>query len=205
MPFDRLRANGIVNILQLLVVEGDGIISLGEEQKVKQVNVRCQQALDYIYSFVDYEKEPRLRDAVLYDLRRMDELLGRLGNPHLAAKTVHVAGTKGKGSISAMLASVLIASGYKTGLYTSPHLHALNERIRVNDQLISDEELVALVDRIRPEVDAVNEKATYGLLTTFEVLTALGFLYFKQKGVDFQVVEVGLGGRLDATNVVKPE
>ncbi len=166
---------------------------------------RYQQALDYIYSFVDYEKEPRPRDATHYDLRRMDELLVRLGNPHLKARTVHIAGTKGKGSVAAMIASVLTNAGYSTGLYTSPHLVSFNERIRVDDRLISDEELVTLVDRLRPEVKAVNEKATYGRLTTFEVVTALGFAYFEMKRVDFQVIEVGLGGRLDATNVVRPE
>ena len=104
-----------------------------------------------------------------------------------------------------MMASALTASGYTTGLYTSPHLHTFNERIRVDDRLISEEELVALVEKIKPEVKAVNEKATYGQLTTFELITALGFAHFKLKGVDFQVIEVGLGGRLDATNVIQPE
>jgi len=169
------------------------------------INTRYQQALDYIYSFIDYESQPRPRDAIHYDLRRMDELLARLDNPHLKARTVHIAGTKGKGSVAAMVASALTASGYITGLYTSPHLHTFNERIRVDDRLISNEELVALVDRLKPEVEAVNEKATYGQLTTFEIITALGFVYFEQKGVDLQVIEVGLGGRLDATNVVQPE
>jgi len=135
----------------------------------------------------------------------MEELLARLGNPHLGARTVHIAGSKGKGSVAAMMASVLTASGYATGLYTSPHLHTFNERIRVDDRLISNQELVALVEKLKPEVEAVNEKATYGRLTTFELITALGFAYFKLKGVDFQVIEVGLGGRLDATNIVQPE
>jgi dihydrofolate synthase/folylpolyglutamate synthase len=169
------------------------------------IDSRYQQALDYIYSFVDYEREPRLRDATLYDLRRMDELLARLGNPHLKTRSVHIAGTKGKGSVAAMIASVLTASGHITGLYTSPHLITFNERIRVNDRLIADDEVVALVDRLKPEVTVVNEKATYGLLTTFEIMTALAFAYFAQKAADFQVIEVGLGGRLDATNVIKPE
>jgi len=169
------------------------------------VDARYQEALDYIYSFVDYERQPGLRDASHYDLRRMDELLGRLGNPHLKARTIHITGSKGKGSTAAMIASVLTASGYKTGLYTSPHLHIFNERIRVDGKLIADQEIVTLVDRLKPEVTAVNEKATYGKLTTFEVITALGFLFFELKKVDFQVIEVGLGGRLDATNVVKPE
>jgi len=164
-----------------------------------------QQALDYLYSFIDYETMHLPRSAVNYDLRRMEELLFRLGNPHLAARSVHIAGTKGKGSVAAMVTAVLTASGYTTGLYTSPHLNDLRERIRVDGELITEEELVALVERLKPEVEAVNEKATYGELTTFELLTALGFAHFKLKGVDFQVLEVGLGGRLDATNVIQPE
>ena len=164
-----------------------------------------QQALDYIYSFIDYERESRPDKLASYDLRRVAELLVRLGNPHLAANTVHIAGTKGKGSVAAMTASALTASGYSTGLYTSPHLHTYNERIRIDDRLITDEELVALVEKLKPEVEAVNKKGTYGQLTTFEVTTALAFAYFKSRGADFQVIEVGMGGRLDATNVVQPE
>jgi len=128
-----------------------------------------------------------------------------VGNPHLKARTVHIAGSKGTGSVAAMVASVLTAAGYSTGLFTSPHLHVINERMRIDGTLVSDEELVTLLDRLRPEIEAVNEAATYGQLTTFEILTALGFCYFDRKQVDFQVMEVGLGGRLDATNVVKPE
>ncbi len=165
-----------------------------------------QQALDYIYSYIDYEVEPRLAySEANYDLRRMYELLARLGKPNLKARSVHIAGTKGKGSVAAMVASALKASGYTTGLYTSPHLTFLNERIRVDGEFISDDELVALVEKIRPDVEAAHRKATYGQLTTFEVLTALAFAYFTLKGVDFQVLEVGLGGRLDATNVIQSE
>ncbi|MDD4875737.1 MAG: bifunctional folylpolyglutamate synthase/dihydrofolate synthase [Dehalococcoidales bacterium] len=164
-----------------------------------------QQTLDYISSYTDYEKKPMPHAAANYDLRRMDELLARLGNPHLQAKSIHIAGTKGKGSIAAMVAAVLSASGYTTGLYTSPHLHTLRERIKVDGKLISEDELTTLVQKVKPEVEAVNRKATYGKLTTFELLTALGFTYFGQKRVDFQVLEVGLGGTFDATNVITPE
>lgn len=170
------------------------------------IDARYQAALDYIYSFVDYETQQRRpRDAANYDLRRVEEILGRLGSPHLKVKSVHVAGSKGKGSVSAMIASALTASGYKTGLYTSPHLLAFNERVRVDNQLIGNAEVADLVDRIKPEVEAVNKKATYGRLTTFEIITALGFTYFAERGCDINVVEVGLGGRLDATNVILPE
>ena len=164
-----------------------------------------QAALDFLYSFVDYETSHQPRSPVNYDLRRMDELLARLGDPHLKANTVHIAGTKGKGSTAAMIASALTASGYRTGLYTSPHLIDIRERMRVDGELISESEFVRLAERLKPEVEAVNSAATYGRLTTFEVMTALGFMFFADSLADFQVVEVGLGGRLDATNVVKPE
>ncbi|MBN2238935.1 MAG: bifunctional folylpolyglutamate synthase/dihydrofolate synthase [Dehalococcoidales bacterium] len=167
--------------------------------------VTYQQALDYIYSFVDYENQARPRDAANYDLRRMDELLERVGNPHLKARTVHIAGTKGKGSTAALIESVLRHSGYTTGLFTSPHLHTFNERIRANGELIPDEDVIRLVELIQPEVAAVNERAAYGKLTTFEIMTAMGFMYFDMKNVDVRVIEVGLGGRLDATNVVEAD
>ena len=123
----------------------------------------------------------------------MDALLARIGNPHLKSKTVHIAGSKGKGSVAAMTASVLTKAGYNTGLFTSPHLHIFNERIRVNNKLISDDEIVELVAAIKPEVEAVNRAAEFGRLSTFEVMTAMGFLYFAQQKVDFQVIEVGSG------------
>jgi len=164
-----------------------------------------QQAEDYIFSYTDYEKVGMPHDPAFYDLRRVDELLARLGNPHLKAKSVHIAGTKGKGSTAAMVASALQTSGYTTGLYTSPHLHTWRERMRVNGEIITEEEFVALVERVKTEVEAVNRKATDGQLTTFELLTALAFDYFNTKSVDFQVLEVGLGGKYDATNIIVPE
>ena len=158
-----------------------------------------QQALDYIYSFVDYEKKVADRYApARFDLGRMERLLALLGDPHRRYPSVHIAGTKGKGSTAAMIASILGTAGYRAGLYTSPHLHTYRERIRVNDRLISEEEVVALVEQLRPLVDQIEG------ITTFEITTALGFLYLAQQGVDVAVLEVGLGGRLDATNVVRP-
>jgi dihydrofolate synthase/folylpolyglutamate synthase len=169
------------------------------------VDSSFQQSLDFIYSFIDYERQRDPRVKTNWDLRRVEALLARLGNPHLKSKSVHIAGSKGKGSTAAMIASVLTKAGYTTGLFTSPHLHFYNERIRVNNRLISNDEIAALIARIKPEVEAVNKEAAYGKLTTFEVTTALGFSYFAQKKADFQVIEVGLGGRLDATNVLQPE
>ena len=167
--------------------------------------MKYQQAIDYINSYTDYEKVGMPHDPAFYDLRRVDELLAGLGDPHRKARSVHIAGTNGKGSVAAMVASALTASGYTTGLYTSPHLHTWRERIRVDGELISEGQLARLVERLKPEVEAVNQRATYGQLTTFEFLTALAFAYFGQKGVDFQVLEVGMGGKFDATNVIIPE
>jgi len=164
-----------------------------------------QQALDYIDSYTDYEKIPMPHDPAFYDLRRVVLLLNRLGNPHLGAKTVHIGGTKGKGSTAAMVASALATAGYTTGLYTSPHLTTLRERFRVDGEMITEGELVSVVERLKPDVERVNKEATYGELTTFELLTALAFAFFKRKGVDFQVLEVGLGGKYDATNIILPE
>jgi dihydrofolate synthase/folylpolyglutamate synthase len=168
--------------------------------------VDYKAALNYILSFTDYEKLPGfLYSAANFDLRRMEGLLERLGNPHLTSRSIHVAGTKGKGSTAAMIASALSAAGYRTGLYTSPHLHTFRERISIDGEQIAEGEFSALAQRLKPEIDEMNRRHTYGELTTFEILTAIAFAYFRERRVDFQVLEVGLGGRLDATNVVRPE
>ena len=164
-----------------------------------------QQALDYIDSYTDYEKIPMPHAMADYDLRRVEELLARLGNPHLGVRSVHIGGTNGKGSTAAMIASALTISGYRTGFYSSPHLNTIRERFRIDGVLITEEEFTSIVKKLKPEVDKVNRRAAYGELTTFELLTALAFIYFKLKGVDFQVLEVGMGGKFDATNVVQPE
>jgi folylpolyglutamate synthase/dihydrofolate synthase len=168
--------------------------------------VNYNQAEKYLYSFIDYEKIPGIAYASHdYNLGHVEELLHRVGNPHLAAKTIHIAGTKGKGSVAAMIAEVLRASGYRTGLYTSPHLHDLRERIKVDGSLIPQTEFAALMAELKPCIESMRQELTNRQLTFFEVLTVLAFAYFKKKQVDFQVLEVGLGGRLDATNVAKPE
>ena len=156
-------------------------------------------ALDYLYSYVDYSlKHASELAKAEFNLDRMRDLMDELGNPEAQYPIIHVAGTKGKGSVSALCASALQAAGYKTGLYTSPHLQDYAERIQVNGQPISHADLVALVDEIKPAVSRVP------YLTTFEITTALGFLYFARQGCDAAVIEVGLGGRLDATNIVTP-
>jgi dihydrofolate synthase/folylpolyglutamate synthase len=165
-----------------------------------------RQAEDFLLSFTDYEKMPGIAyTSANYDLRRMEKLLQPFGNPHLGTRTVHIAGTKGKGSTAAMISQTLIAAGYRTGLFTSPHLHTLRERIRINGAMISEADFAALVTELKPLVESINKQADFGQLTTFEILTAVVFTYFKKSRVDFQVLEVGLGGRLDATNVVKPD
>ena len=163
------------------------------------------QAEKYLNSFVNYEQIPGISYAQPgYSLRHVEELLNRMGDPQLAARTIHIAGTKGKGSVAAMIAQVLSSSGYKTGLYTSPHLHTLRERISVDGSLISEADFAAAMAEVKPFIESMKQDTSFRQLTYFEALTALTFAYFKKKRVDFQVLEVGLGGRLDATNVAKP-
>jgi dihydrofolate synthase/folylpolyglutamate synthase len=164
-----------------------------------------RQAEEYLDSFVNYEQIPGITYAQPgYSLRHVEELLNHMGNPQLAARTIHIAGTKGKGSVAAMIAQVLSDSGYKTGLYTSPHLHTLRERISIDGSLISEAEFAAAMAEVKPFIESMKQDAAFRQLTYFEALTALAFAYFKKKRLDFQVLEVGLGGRLDATNVTSP-
>jgi len=163
------------------------------------------QAEEYLNTFVNYEQIPGISYAQPgYSLRHVEELLNRMGDPQLAARTIHIAGTKGKGSVATMIAQVLSDSGYKTGLYTSPHLHTLRERISVDGSLISEADFAAAMAEVKPFIESMKQDTSFRQLTYFEALTALTFAYFKKKRVDFQVLEVGLGGRLDATNVAKP-
>ena len=158
------------------------------------------ETIAYLHSLTDYEKtriERYTPDTL--DLSRVARLLADVGDPHARFPAVHIAGTKGKGSTAAMVESCLRAAGYRTGFYTSPHLHTFRERIQVAGHKIAREDVVALVKEVRPLIEH-----TPGV-TTFEAITAIGFLYFARSGVDVAVVEVGLGGRLDATNVLTPE
>ena len=161
------------------------------------------QAEDYLNSFTNYEQIPGITYAQAgYSLRHLEELLRRMGNPQLAARTIHIAGTKGKGSVAAMIAGVLSASGYRVGLYTSPHFRTLRERITIDGGLISEADFAAAMAEVKPFIESMKQDTSFRQLTYFEALTALAFAYFQNKRVDFQVLEVGLGGRLDATNVV---
>jgi|CXWK01.1.fsa_nt_gi dihydrofolate synthase/folylpolyglutamate synthase len=157
-------------------------------------------ALHTIFGRVNFERQPRFDySASTLNLERMRALLADLGNPQQHFHIVHVAGTKGKGSVCAFTESILRAAGYRTGLYTSPHLHTFRERMRVNGALISRAELAALVARCRPALEHIPG------VTTFELITALACTHFAQQGVQWAVLEVGLGGRLDSTNVVQPD
>jgi len=162
--------------------------------------IAYNKALDYLYSFVDYSlKHISELAKAEFNLDRMFALMEELGNPQKKYPIIHVAGTKGKGSVSALCASALQAAGYKVGLYTSPHLLDYVERIQVNGEPISHEFMIELVDEIKPAVAKIPK------LTTFEITTALGFLSFARQGCSAAVIEVGLGGRLDATNIVTPK
>jgi dihydrofolate synthase / folylpolyglutamate synthase len=158
-----------------------------------------QQALDYLYSFIDYSLQRNFRMAPeQFDLGRMRVLMAALGDPQLAYPTIHIAGTKGKGSVSAMCRSALQAAGYRTGMYTSPHLQEYTERIQIDGIEIPKADLVELVNEVKPFVAEIPR------LTTFEITTALAFWHFARQRVDAAVIEVGLGGRLDATNILTP-
>ena len=149
-----------------------------------------EQAMEYIHAVQWAGHKP--------GLTRTRTLLAALGDPHKKLQFVHVAGTNGKGSTAAMLASCLQAAGYRVGLYTSPFINRFNERIQINGQQIPDEALVALVEQVKPAADAMED-----VPTEFEIITALGMLYFAQQQCDIVVLEVGLGGTLDSTNVIE--
>ncbi len=158
-----------------------------------------QAALDYLYSYIDYSLQRVFRMAPeRFDLGRMRTLLRALGEPHQAYPTIHIAGTKGKGSVAAFCAAALQAAGYRVGLYTSPHLINYTERIRINFEEISKTDFVRWVEEHKHIIETIPQ------LTTFEITTAMAYSVFAQKKVDVAVIEVGLGGRLDATNVIRP-
>ncbi len=163
------------------------------------MNTNYQNALDYLYSFVNYSfKHASELAKAEFNLDRMRQLMSLLGDPQNDYPIIHIAGSKGKGSTAAFTASALRAANYKVGLYTSPHLQDFTERIQINGASIPQDDFADLVEELKPAI----AKVPY--ITTFELTTALGFLYFSRQKVDVAVIEVGLGGRLDATNIVTP-
>lgn len=162
------------------------------------------EAYQYLCKFTDYERMAKVHyNQTAYNLKRMKWLLQTIGNPQNKLRCIHIAGTKGKGSTAIMLTTILTQAGYKVGIYTSPHLIDLRERIQVRDtnktSLISKKEFTNLMNHITNGLHRQNIKPTF-----FELMTALGFLHFARKRVDLAVIEVGLGGRLDATNLIAP-
>ncbi len=171
--------------------------------RAKKAFTNYQAAMDYLTQRTNYETEKGLRyNVTTFNLDRMEKLLRSLGNPHNKIATVHIAGTKGKGSTATMLAKMLESNGYKVGLYTSPHLTHLHERIMINSVMITETEMLGLMNRIHGPVEklAVSDPPTF-----FEIMTALAFMYFADAQVDIAVIETGLGGRLDSTNVITPK
>ena len=176
-----------------------------------------REAISYLNSFTNYEKNTQYSYKKDFKLARLRNFLLVLGNPQDVLRVIHVAGTKGKGSTCAFVAHILRESGFSVGLYTSPHLNDFRERIRILrpvtskgkrtkksfEGMISKKILVALVKELKPLVNKCNRNLKYGQLTFFEIYTALAFLYFKRKHINFVVLETGLGGRLDATNVAQ--
>jgi dihydrofolate synthase/folylpolyglutamate synthase len=162
-----------------------------------------EQAINFWYDRINYEqRSPKPSDL---KLDRMRALLNVLGNPQDRLRIVHVAGSKGKGSTSALLASVLRQAGYRTGLFTSPHLEHVAERIQVDGEPISPPELAGIMNDVKAAVATLDRQASDGGgVTFFEVATALGFVHFVRRRVDVALVEVGLGGRFDSTNVCRP-
>ena len=152
--------------------------------------MNAQQAIEYIHSVCWKGSVP--------GLSRTYELLEKMGNPQKKLKFVHIAGTNGKGSTAAMTASILRKAGYCTGLYTSPYIYTFHERMQVDGQMITDEELVAITEFVKPLAESMDDTPT-----EFELVTCIGFEFFKRRGCDIVVLEVGMGGALDSTNVIE--
>ncbi len=156
-----------------------------------------QQTLDYLYNNLPMYQ--RIGPAAYkVDLGNIVELMKELGNPQHTFKSIHVAGTNGKGSSSHMLASILQEAAYKVGLYTSPHLKSFTERVRINGTEIAEQEVVEFVEEVKPLIEKIAP-------SFFEITVAMAFKYFANNKVDIAIIEVGLGGRLDSTNIITPE
>jgi len=181
--------------------------------------VAYPETVRYLESFINYETIPVYPYKESLKLECVRGFLDLIGNPQDTLNCIHIAGTKGKGSTCAFLTYILRQAGYRVGLYTSPHLSDFRERIRVLEGcarcaaarpkedfegMVAQDELANLTEKLKPVIENYNKNSEYGPLSFFEVYTALAFMYFKEKRVDFAVLETGLGGRLDATNVVNP-
>ncbi len=173
--------------------------------KVKQKKAlrTYKHALKYLLDKTDYERQRKLRyNVTTFNLERMEKLLSLVGNPHKKLKTAHIAGTKGKGSTATMLARMMEANGYTVGLYTSPHVVSMHERITINSEMISESEMLKLMNRVHGPIEKMSKTDAP---TFFEIMTTIAFMHFIEKKTDIAVIETGLGGRLDSTNVLEPK
>ncbi len=159
-----------------------------------------KETLEYLDSLVNYEKTGFTKSDKKFNLDKLKNILAKMGNPQDSFRAVHVAGTKGKGSVSTFISSILTEAGFKVGLFTSPHLILPRERIKLNGDMISEDDLAHFVDELRKTIDDEKETLSY-----FEVYMLAAILYFKAKKADIAIFEVGIGGRLDATNVINGE
>lgn len=185
------------------MVNRGALNKLNSDHSEQTAPAEYQAAIDFLYSRINYEKGHASYSAANYRLDRMRRLLDLLGNPQNRYQIVHVAGTKGKGTTSNAIACLLHACGFRVGVYTSPHLLRLEERIQCVGRTCSAAELVGLVDRVREAAETLEIEGS-GRPTFFELTTAMGMLHFAEVGCDYVVLEVGLGGRLDSTNVCQP-
>lgn len=156
-----------------------------------------QETLEYLYKMLPMFSRIG-PPAFKHDLGNTLQLCESLGNPHQKFKSIHIAGTNGKGSVSHMLAAIFQTAGYKTGLYTSPHLKDFRERIRINGEMISEDEVISFTEMIKPQIEKISP-------SFFEATVAMAFHHFAKEQVDIAIIETGLGGRLDSTNVITPE
>ncbi|GCE11776.1 bifunctional folylpolyglutamate synthase/dihydrofolate synthase [Tengunoibacter tsumagoiensis] len=166
--------------------------------------MKYQEALAYIYSFTDYERGGKFVQRLGEDLQLEKMLMKQLGDPQNDYSSTLIAGTKGKGSTAALIESVLRHAGIRTGLYTQPDLHTFRERSQVSGRLIREQEVADLVPEIQQAVESIQASGDFGPFITYHIGTALAFLYFSRQRIQHAVLEVGLGGRLDATNIVHP-
>src|SRR5215204_673506 len=156
-----------------------------------------QQTIDYLFTRLPMFS--RLgANAIKIDITNTVQLCESLGNPHKKFKSLHIAGTNGKGSVSHMLAAILQTAGYKTGLYTSPHLYDFRERIKINGMMVPEEWVIQFVQKVKPLIETIEP-------SFFEITVAMAFSFFAEEKVDVAIIETGLGGRLDSTNIIFPE
>ena len=176
--------------------------SVSKMNKPKTAFRTYKQALQYLFDKTDYESQKNLRyNITTFSLDRMEKLLKLLGNPHKKIQTAHIAGTKGKGSTAVMLAKMLEANGYSVGLYTSPHVESLHERIAIDGDDVTEKQMTKLINRVHGPVEKMKKDSP----TFFEIMTALAFMHFDDSKTDIAIIETGLGGRLDSTNVINPQ